>query len=254
MIRIEDLHKSFDGNRVLMGINLDIKRGEIFALVGGSGSGKTVLLKHVAGLFKPDRGRVLVDGIDIGSLKGKALTAFRDRLGFLFQTGALFDSMSIFENTAFALKEKTKLGYDIIRNKVFAELEHVGLSGAEQKYPSQLSGGMVKRAALARELVTEPEIMLFDEPTTGLDPVLGLAMLKLIQRSHQRLSFTGLIVTHEIPRIFQIVDGVAMLRDGKLYFAGTPREFTSSRDPIVQEFIHGSAEAYEVSQGQALGL
>jgi phospholipid/cholesterol/gamma-HCH transport system ATP-binding protein len=113
---------------------------------------------------------------------------------------------------------------------------------------------MVKRAALARELVTEPEIMLFDEPTTGLDPVLGLAMLKLIQRSHQRLSFTGLIVTHEIPRIFQIVDGVAMLRDGKLYFAGTPREFTSSSDPIVQEFIHGSAEAYEASQGQALGL
>jgi phospholipid/cholesterol/gamma-HCH transport system ATP-binding protein len=239
MIKIEDLHKSFGGNEVLKGVNLDIGKGEVIALIGGSGSGKSVLIKHVAGLIKPTKGRVIVDGNDMNSLRGRALTALRDRLGFLFQGGALFDSMTVFENAAFPLKEKTKLSVELIRERVFRELEHVGLSGSEHKYPSQISGGMVKRAALARELVTEPEIMLFDEPTTGLDPALSLAMLRLIDASHKRLSFTGIIVTHEIPRVFRFVNRVAMLRDGKVYAEGSPKDLLASEDPVLMEFVHG---------------
>jgi len=239
MIRIEDLHKSFDGNAVLKGVSLEIDKGEVAALIGGSGSGKSVLLKHVAGLMRPDRGRVFVDGNDMTSLSGKKLTELRTRLGFLFQAGALFDSMTIFENVAFPLKEKTKLDSEVVRQRVSRELERVGLSGSEEKYPSQISGGMIKRAALARALITEPEIMLFDEPTTGLDPVIGLSILRLIDASHKRISFTGIIVTHEIPRVFDIVDRVALLMEGKVYFYGTPEEILSSRDGAVQEFLQG---------------
>jgi len=245
MIKIEELHKSFDGNEVLRGVSLEINTGKIVALVGGSGSGKSVLLKHVAGLIKPDRGRVVVDGHDMNELKGKNLMALRERLGFLFQGGALFDSMTVFENVAFPLEEKTKLSNDLIRERVLKELEHVGLSGSEGKYPSQISGGMVKRAALARALVTEPEIMLFDEPTTGLDPIMGLAILKLIDSCHKRLSFCGIIVTHEIPRVFEIVDKVVMLHEGVIYAAGTPEEFRGSSDPVVQAFIRGTTGGLE---------
>ncbi|MBW2101187.1 MAG: ATP-binding cassette domain-containing protein, partial [Deltaproteobacteria bacterium] len=173
MIEIREVYKSFDGNEVLRGVNLSIRKGEVVALIGGSGEGKSVLLKHIAGLMRPDRGRVVVDGKDLEGLKGRALIELRSRLGFLFQGGALFDSLTVFENVAFPLKEKTRLSDDVIRERVLKELENVGLSGAEYKYPSQISGGMVKRAALARALVSEPEIMLFDEPTTGLDPVIG---------------------------------------------------------------------------------
>ena len=166
MIRIEDLHKSFNGNAVLKGISLEIQKGEVIALIGGSGEGKSVLLKHIAGLMKPDHGRVLVDGNDIASSRGKYLNALRAKLGFLFQGGALFDSMTVFENIAFPLKEKTRVGKQEVRDRVLKELSSVGLSGSEDKFPSQISGGMVKRAALARALVVDPEIMLFDEPTT----------------------------------------------------------------------------------------
>jgi len=237
MIRIDHLYKSFDGNEVLRGVSLEIKKGEVIALIGGSGCGKSVLLKHVAGLLKPDLGNVIVDGREIGISRGRALAVLRDRLGFLFQGGALFDSMSVFENIAFPLKEKTRLSDKLIKQRVFNELDSVGLSGSEYKYPSQISGGMIKRAALARALVTEPEIMLFDEPTTGLDPVTGNAILELIDSCHSRLSFTGIIVTHEIPRIFSIVDRVAMLHEGVVGVEGTPSEFISSKDPIVRAFV-----------------
>ncbi len=249
MIRIEDLHKSFDGNAVLRGVSLNIRKGQVLALIGGSGSGKSVLLKHLAGLLKPDQGRVLVEGKDMNELRGKDLARLRIRLGFLFQGGALFDSMTVFENVAFPLREKTKLSNEVIQERVFKELEHVGLAGSEHKYTSQLSGGMIKRAALARALVTDPEIMFFDEPTTGLDPVMGLSILRLIDDCHKRLSFTGVIVTHEIPRVLQIVDRVAMLHKGVVWAEGRPEEMASSNDSVVQAFFGKDMDMHEEVSG-----
>jgi phospholipid/cholesterol/gamma-HCH transport system ATP-binding protein len=242
MIQIENLYKSFDGNDVFRGISLEIAKGMILALIGRSGCGKSVLLKHVAGLIKPERGRVVVDGKEMGTARGKALTELRDRLGFLFQGGALFDSMSVFENVAFPLREKTRLNQHLIQARVLRELENVGLSGSEYKYPSQISGGMVKRAALARSLVSDPEIMLFDEPTTGLDPVTGQAIIELIDSCHQRLHFTGIIVTHEIIRVSPIVDRIAMLHEGVIWAEATPSEFFSSEDPVVRAFLGDAAK------------
>ena len=242
MIDFEDLHKSFDGVEVIKGLNLRVDKGELLALIGRSGQGKSVLLKQAAGLIKPERGRVLVDGQEIGHLKGKALARLRSRLGFLFQGGALFDSMSIFDNVAFPLREKSGLSEEEIGKRVIDELKLIGLSGSEEKYPSQLSGGMIKRAALARELVLGPEIMFFDEPTTGLDPIIGNAILKLIDDIHKRFHFTGIIVTHEIPKVFEIVDKVAMLHEGTLLAKGSPEEIIASEDPIVQQFIKGDLD------------
>jgi len=242
MIKVQDLYKSFDGAEVLQGVNLEVGTGRILALIGRSGYGKSVLLKHVAGLMKPDRGRVLVDGHDMGRLRGRELLAIRNRLGFLFQSGALFDSMSIFDNVAFPLREKTKLRAKEIRDRVMVELEQVGLLGAEEKFPSQLSGGMVKRASLARALAGDPEIMLFDEPTTGLDPLTGQTILDLIDSCHERLRFTGIIVTHEVPKIFQVVDTVAMIDEGRILFQGTPEEILKSENSTVQSFVKGGME------------
>lgn len=239
MIEIEDLYKSFNGLEVLKGVSLKIEKGEILALIGVSGYGKSVLIKHVPGLIKPDRGRVVVDGKEIGALKSKTLQKLRSRIGFLFQGGALFSSMTVFDNVAFPLEEKTNFSKEEIREKVLHELDMVGLSGAEDKYPSQLSGGMQKRAALARELVWEPEIMIFDEPTTGLDPIIGHAILKLIESLHQRMNFTGIMVTHEMARVFKIVNKVALLHEGIIVAMGSPEEIISSEDPIVRQFIKG---------------
>ena len=239
MIEIKDLHRSFAGNEVLKGISLKIAKGEVLCLIGGSGCGKSVLLKHVVGLMKPESGRVIIDGKNMSTAKGSGLRALRSRLGFLFQGGALFDSLNILENVAFPLKEKTRLSEELVLSRALKELDNVGLSGSEYKYPSQLSGGMVKRAALARALVMEPEIMLFDEPTTGLDPVTGHSILTLIDSCHKRLSFTGIIVTHEIPNVFSIVDRVAMLHEGKVLGEGTPPEFMSLENPTIREFVGG---------------
>lgn len=237
MIVLEDIHKSFNGTEVLKGVSFEVRKGEILALIGRSGYGKSVLLKHVAGLMRPDSGRVLVDGRDICALRGKALFELRARLGFLFQSGALFDSMTIFDNVAFPLREKTRLPKKELIKRVYSELEQVGLLGSEEKFPSQISGGMVKRASLARALIEEPEFMLFDEPTTGLDPITGRNILNLIQSCHQRLSFTGIIVTHEIPKVLEIVDKVAMLHEGAVAFYGTPEEILHSEDPVVRPFV-----------------
>jgi phospholipid/cholesterol/gamma-HCH transport system ATP-binding protein len=242
MIKIEDLHKSFNGVAVLKGVSLEVEEGELLALIGRSGYGKSVLLKHVAGLLRPDQGRVLVDEQDICRIRGTELIRVRNRLGFLFQSGALFDSMTIFDNVAFPLREKTKLSEQEIREKVMAELEQVGLLGSEEKYPSQISGGMVKRASLARALVEEPEIMLIDEPTTGLDPLTGQTILNLIDACHRRLQFSGIMVTHEVPKIFEIVNKVVMLDEGRVIFAGPPEEILSSEDERVKNFIAAGAE------------
>jgi len=237
MIQIENLHKSFDGHKVFKAVSLTVAKGHIVALIGRSGCGKSVLLKHVAGLLKPEKGRVRVDGTDMGVARGKALIGVRDRLGFLFQGGALFDSMNVFENVAFPLREKTHLSRHVIQSRVLKELENVGLSGSEYKYPSQISGGMVKRAALARCLVGDPEIMLFDEPTTGLDPVTGHAIIELIDSCHKRLHFTGILVTHEITQVFNIVERVAMLHEGTIRAEGTPADFFASQDPVIKSFV-----------------
>lgn len=242
MIKIEDLHKSFNGVAVLKGVNLEVQKGELLALIGRSGYGKSVLLKHVAGLLRPDRGRILVDDQDMCRLRGRELTRVRNRLGFLFQSGALFDSMTILDNVAFPLREKTKLSEREIREKVMEELEQVGLLGSEEKYPSQISGGMVKRASLARALVEEPEIMLIDEPTTGLDPLTGQTILNLIDSCHKRLRFSGIMVTHEVPKIFEIVNKVVMLHEGRVIFSGTPKEILSSEEETVRTFVAAGAE------------
>jgi len=242
MIKIEDLHKSFDGLKVLQGVSFQVAKGEILALIGRSGYGKSVLLKHISGLIRPDRGHIFIDGSDICHLKGKKLEEIRSRFGFLFQSGALFDSLTVFENIAFPLKEKTDLSDREIREKVLAMLGQVGLIEAENKYPAQISGGMMKRAALARALVRNPEIMLFDEPTTGLDPIIGQAILNLLDSCHKRIGFTGILVTHEIPKVFEIVQKVALLHEGRILTVGSPEEMISSKDPIVQQFITGNIE------------
>jgi phospholipid/cholesterol/gamma-HCH transport system ATP-binding protein len=237
MIEMENLYKSFQDLEVLKGVSLQVARGEILALIGGSGHGKTVILKHVAALMKPDRGRVYVNGKDVYSLRGDELEQLRSHLGFLFQSGALFSSLNVFDNVAFPLREKTRLGEREIREKVLNVLEQVGLRGAEEKYPAQISGGMIKRTALARSLVRNPEIMLFDEPTTGLDPVIAHTILDLIKSIHKDLGFTGIIVSHELSRVFQIVQKVAMLHEGVILFVGTPEEIMTSGDPIVRQFV-----------------
>ena len=242
MIRVEDLYKSFDGLEVLRGVSFQVETGEILALIGKSGYGKSVLLKHIAGLIRPDRGHVFVDGNDMCCLKGKKLGKIRSRFGFLFQSGALFDSMTVYENVAFPMREKTRLSEGEIREKVLDILDQVELNGAENKYPAQISGGMIKRAALARSLIRNPEIMLFDEPTTGLDPIISCAILNLINSLHQRLGFTGIIVTHEIMNVFKFVQKAAMLHEGKILAVETPEKMQSSSNPAIQQFITGCVD------------
>jgi phospholipid/cholesterol/gamma-HCH transport system ATP-binding protein len=242
MIRVENIHKSFNGFAVLKDVSFRVGKGEIFALIGGSGNGKSVILKHIVGLMKPDQGHVFVDDNDICHLKGNHLEEIRGRIGFLFQNGALFTSFTVYENVAFPLREKTKLSEHEIREKVLIELDQVGLAGAENKYPAELSGGMIKRTAFARALVKKPEIMLFDEPTTGLDPITAHTILDLIKSLHEHLGFTAIIVSHELSRVFQIAHKVAMLHEGTIWTIGTPEEILSSKDPVVRQFISGATE------------
>jgi phospholipid/cholesterol/gamma-HCH transport system ATP-binding protein len=242
MIEIRELYKSFNGQEVLRGVSLRIERGEVLALIGMSGFGKSVLLKHIIGLMKPDRGQVLIDQQNIFQLKGKSLEQMRTRFGFLFQGGALFDSLTVFENVAFLLREKTAMKEAEIKARVLFELEQVGMLGAQDKNPAELSGGMKKRVALARALVMDPEIMLFDEPTTGLDPVTSSLIQRFIRECHERLKFTGIIVTHEIPKIFEIVDRVALLNQGKIAEVGTPDQILESTHPAVAQFCLGATE------------
>jgi phospholipid/cholesterol/gamma-HCH transport system ATP-binding protein len=240
MIEVIDLHKSFNGIEVLKGIEFRVEQGEILALIGKSGHGKSVLLKHIVGLMKPDKGRVLINGEDIGLSRGRDLENLRRKFGFLFQGGALFDSIDVFENVAFPLREKTRMDKEHIREKVLRELEQVGLPDIENKYPAELSGGMKKRVSLARCLCTDPEIMLFDEPTTGLDPITARSINNLIKKTHDRIRFTGVIITHDITQILSFVHKVAVLDAGAIEFTGTPEEVKSSSDPLVSQFFEES--------------
>lgn len=243
MITIDNLHKSFGGVEVLKGASLEVLDGEIVALIGPSGDGKSVLLKHVAGLLRPDSGRIIFNGKDLCTLRRAELSDLRSRFGFLFQNGALFDSMTIYDNVAFPLREKSSLSEKEIRERVLSELEQVGLTGSDDKFPAQLSGGMSKRAALARALVSSPEIMLFDEPTTGLDPIIVHSIHALIAATHKRLGFSGIVVSHAIPAIFAFVQKVAVLHGGVIRFVGTPKEIFETNDAVVRDFIRSSLPA-----------
>jgi phospholipid/cholesterol/gamma-HCH transport system ATP-binding protein len=242
MIRVVNLYKSFRGQQVLKGINIEFATGKITTIVGTSGCGKTVLLKHLNALLLPERGEILVDGVDITKLKSKELYAMRGRFGVLFQGAALLDSMTIFDNAAFPLREKTKMTETEIRKKVEDRLEQVGLEGMGYKFPAELSGGMKKRAGLARALIMDPEIVLFDEPTTGLDPVLATGIHQLIARTHREFGFTGVVVSHTIPQVFDIADYVAILANGVIAEIKPTKEFQASKNPIVQQFIRGETE------------
>jgi phospholipid/cholesterol/gamma-HCH transport system ATP-binding protein len=227
---------------VLRGVNLELESGKITTIIGGSGSGKTVLLKHLNALLLPDHGSVLVDGTDITKLGESALNNVRQKFGVLFQGAALLDSMTIFDNVAFPLREKTKLPQAQIAERVEQRLEQVGLTGMGYKFPAEVSGGMKKRAGLARALVMEPEIILFDEPTTGLDPLLGKSIHDLIRKMHATFGFTGVIVSHDIPEVFRISDRVALLANGVIAEVGPTEEFLASADPMVRQFVQGDTE------------
>ena len=237
MIDVIGLHKSFDGQAVLKGVDFRVEKGEVFAVIGGSGQGKSVLLKHLLGLLKPDSGQVLIEGEDITRLKGPALYKLRDRFGYLFQGGALFDSMTIFDNVAFPLREKTSLKPAEVKARAEEELNKVGLKGMGHKYPADVSGGMKKRAAFARVLVMKPEIVLFDEPTTGLDPVLVNAIHRLILDLHRKQGFTAVMVSHEIPDIFFISNRILALYNRTIVFQGTPEELEAFEHPFKDEVL-----------------
>ncbi|QEM69571.1 ABC transporter ATP-binding protein [Geobacter sp. FeAm09] len=242
MIKLTDVHKSFGAQKVLDGLDLEIPAGMITAIIGPSGEGKSVLLKHIIGLLQPDSGTIEVDGENIQGLRRSQLNRIREKFGMLFQNAALFDSMSVFENVAFPLQEKTKLSGEEIRRRVLSALEDVGLKNVENKFPDELSGGMKKRVGLARAVVLNPKIILFDEPTTGLDPVIKRAIHHLIRETHAKFGFTAVIVSHEIPEIFDIAQNVAMLYQGKILQHGTPDEIRDSTHPVVSQFISGSLD------------
>jgi len=224
MIKLTNLHKAFGSQKVLNGLNLTIPEGQITAIIGPSGEGKSVLLKHIIGLMQPDNGQIEIDGESIIGIRRSQLNRIREKFGMLFQNAALFDSMSVFENVAFPLREKTALSKGEIRSRVLSALEDVGLKNVEQKFTDELSGGMKKRVGLARALLLNPKIILFDEPTTGLDPIIKRAIHHLIKETHEKFGFTAVIVTHEIPDIFDIAQNVAMLFRGDILQAGTSDE------------------------------
>lgn len=238
MIEIVDLHKSFENKDVLKGVNLTINKGEALAIIGGSGSGKSVLLKHIVGLLHPDKGYVKVYDQVISDLPAKELYSVRQKFGFLFQGAALFDSFTVEENVALPVVEnKTGFTRDQIDKMVKEKLELVGLPGIEKLKPSELSGGMRKRVGLARALITEPEFILYDEPTTGLDPVMSDSIDDLIKELSDKLNVTSIIVTHDMYSVKKIADRVAMVYDGKIYFHGTPEELKNSDEDTIKSFL-----------------
>lgn len=239
VLRLIDVEKTLDGRKVLNGVTLDIPRGQITAIIGLSGAGKSLLLKHMIGLMKPDRGQVLLDGVDVNRLTRRGLSEARKRFGMLFQGGALFDSLTVFENVAFPLRGKTGMPEREIREKVRGILGKVGLEKAAEKFPDELSGGMVRRAALARAVVMDPEIILFDEPTTGLDPIIRNSILNLICQTYHEHHFTMVMVSHDLPDIFQRVQHVAVVHDGRVVEVGMPEEIQHSVTPFVRQLVDG---------------
>ena len=242
MIKVRGLTKSFRGQQVLRGLDLDVPDASLTVIIGRSGGGKSVFLKHLLGLLRPDSGQILINGTDVTNLGSRAMDEVRQHYGVVFQGGALFDSQTCFDNVAFPLREKTKLDERQIAERVEKRLDQVGLTGVGNKYPAEVSGGMRKRVAIARALVTEPEIVFFDEPTTGLDPILVNTIHRLIHDLHRAFGFTAVIVSHEIPEIFEVADTVAMLHEGRIVAVGPPAAIQGSANPVVKQFIHGEPE------------
>ncbi|HTQ51712.1 MAG TPA: ABC transporter ATP-binding protein [Candidatus Acidoferrales bacterium] len=245
MIEVRDLKKGFAGHEVLDGVSFRIENGDSVAIIGRSGGGKSVLLKHLIGLLKPDAGEVRIDGEDIVPMNERQLLRVRRKFGMVFQGAALFDSMTVAENVAFGLRRHEHLTEAEIARRVAATLEVVDLPGTEKKNPAELSGGMRKRVGLARAIVYEPQIVLYDEPTTGLDPIVSDSIDKLIMSAHSRLKITTVVVTHDMRTARRVGQRVMLLHDKKIYAAGAPDMFFASQDPIVRQFVDGVADARE---------
>lgn len=241
LIEIQDLYKSFKKNQVLRGVNLTVEKGESLVIIGGSGCGKSVLLKCIVGLIQPDAGKIFIEGEDVTKLKDKYWNRIRKRFGVLFQGAALFDSLTVAENVAFPLKENTSLSQQEIDEIVTRKLHQVGLHDIEDRKPAELSGGMKKRVGLARAIAMEPEIILYDEPTTGLDPIMSDSINNLIIQMREQLQVTSLTITHDMTSAYKIADRIAMLYEGKTIVTGTPTEIKNLDNDIVQQFITGSA-------------
>lgn len=242
MIEARHLQKSFGGQKVLEDVDFRIKNGESVTIIGRSGGGKSVLLKHLIGLMKPDAGEVLIDGKNIGLMDERQLLGVRRNFGMVFQGAALFDSLSVAENVAFGLRRHEHLTEAEITKRVAATLEVVDLPGTENKSPAELSGGMRKRVGLARAIIYEPQIVLYDEPTTGLDPIVSDSIDKLIIRVRDHLKVTSIVVTHDMRTARRVSNRVLMLHDKRIYASGTPEEFFASQDPVVRQFVDGVAD------------
>jgi phospholipid/cholesterol/gamma-HCH transport system ATP-binding protein len=237
VIDVRDVWKTFGGNQVLKGVSIQMMPGTTTVVLGASGSGKTVLMKHIMGLFKPDRGEVIVDGENISAMDRQELARFRTRMGMVFQNSALFDSLTVGENVAFPLREHTHLSDDQIRKKVRDTLAVVELFGVEDKFPAELSGGMRKRVGLARAIVREPKIVLYDEPTTGLDPLTTESVDDMIIGAREKLNVTSVVISHDIGSAFHIGDHIAMLHNGKIVEEGPPEKLRHTNEPHTQHFL-----------------
>jgi phospholipid/cholesterol/gamma-HCH transport system ATP-binding protein len=242
-IEVRAVRKAFGRQEVLRGVDLDCPAGLITTIVGPSGCGKTVLLKHLVLLLRPDAGTIVIDGVNVSDLRGGVLDGVRERFGVLFQAGALFDSLTVDENVAFPLVEKTTMSRRAIRDRVAETLAAVGLEGMERKYPAELSGGMQKRAALARALVRRPTILMLDEPTTGLDPSRARAIHALVRDTQRRFRLSAVMVSHDVPGVFDFSDHVAFMHEGTVRLSGTVASIRASRDAVFERFLAGEATA-----------
>jgi len=243
MISVRSLAKRIGEQEILRGVTLDVARGETLAIIGRSGGGKSVLLKHLIGLMNPNEGEIWVDGQNIIGLTERQLAAIRQKVGILFQGAALFDSMTVAENVAFPLREAGERDAGVLRERVREMLDVVELEGQEEKMPVSLSGGMKKRVGLARSIIRRPSCVLYDEPTSGLDPVVSDSINRLIARLQQRFGMTSVVVTHDMKSAFQVANHIAYLHEGKIYFHGTPQELQATSDPILQDFLLGRSES-----------
>jgi phospholipid/cholesterol/gamma-HCH transport system ATP-binding protein len=241
MIKIVDIHKSYGPNRVLRGVDLEIVRGETMVIIGQSGSGKSVLLKHLMGILKPDKGEIWIDGLEITRLRDEEILGITRKFGMLFQAAALFDSMTVGANVAFGLERHTDHSPEEVRRIVAESLERVGLKGIENLMPFELSGGMKKRVGLARAIAYRPEIILYDEPSTGLDPIRADSINDLIIQTKRDLGATSVVITHDMVSSYKVADRIAMLYEGRIIETGTPAEIQASANPVVRQFIQGRA-------------
>lgn len=244
-IVLDGIHKAFGSKRVLRGFSLEVMDGETLAVVGQSGTGKSVALKHAVGLLKPDQGEVWVDGENLGELSQDGLYKIRRKVGYVFQFAALFDSLTVAENLGMGLKRIKSMTREDIAERVAECLDLVELAGYEDRFPSELSGGQKKRAGLARAIATKPKYLLYDEPTTGLDPVTSTVINRLIMRTREELKVTSVVITHDMGSAFQIADRIGMLHGGVIRFMGTPAEIQACEDPVVRGFVEGKPELLE---------